>query len=77
MTGIEMLLKQFGIDPEKIKVELQGFGKEMLAEVTAIRESQTRIEKKIDSVLSIVETHLGYTEDTQESGALDGVSEGR
>lgn len=43
MTGIEMMLKSFGIDPEKIKLEL-GQAKEL-------------IEQKIDSIDSRLESH--------------------
>jgi len=57
MTGMEMMLKQFGIDPEKIKAEFAGVLKQttdnVMVEVNAIKAAQVRIEEKLDKVLSL------------------------
>jgi hypothetical protein len=52
-----MMLKSFGIDPEKIKAEFkqtfENVTASVMAEVNAIKETQARIEKKLDMVLEI------------------------
>lgn len=79
MTGIEMALKAMGVDPEKIKAEmkqtLEGVTKSVQAEVNTIKETQTRIEMKLDSLIA---WHLARNpevdsepNDKIESGMLD------
>jgi arsenate reductase-like glutaredoxin family protein len=77
-TGMQMMLKSFGIDPEKIKAELGGVLQETTAnvmrEVTAIKDAQLRIEQKLDLILlnqRIIDRGLVVEDDTVESGQFD------
>jgi hypothetical protein len=84
MSGVEMMMKSFGIDPEKIKAELGGILKtttdNVMREVTAIKESQLRIETKVDLILGVMNPQPEKEAEpenkllTEYSGQLDSVN---
>jgi hypothetical protein len=87
MTGMEMLMKQFGIDPEKIKAELSQVFKDTLTKIDTefkgIKDSQERIEAKLDfmgrylskidiiGALPVIESE---PDNGRDSGSLDTAS---
>jgi len=56
-NGMELMLKSFGIDPEKIKADFKQLFEtttaNVMGEVNALKEAQTRIETKLDKVLEL------------------------
>lgn len=82
MTGIEMMMKQFGIDPEKIKAEFAAGFQKVMERVESVEKTQTRIEQKIDGLIAWhlsrnpeVEANEVFDE-TKESGHLDSLPSG-
>lgn len=74
MTGIEMMLKSMGVNPEKIKAELTQAANEVvekiMKEVTDIKATQQRIEFKLDAILAERDKKDEFDPHT-ETGVLD------
>jgi hypothetical protein len=49
MSGMEMMLKSFGFDPQKIRVEAE----QLLLAVQQVAATMQRIESKLDKVLAL------------------------
>jgi hypothetical protein len=81
-TGIEMLMKSFGVDPEQLKQSLINARDEIIKKQDEINERLTRIELKLDeyqsSILSVDEA-IGLTnsEELEYGGRLDSSNNGR
>jgi len=56
-SGIEMMMKSMGIDPEKIKQDFkeqfENVTHKVMAEVAEIKATQLRIETKLDDILTV------------------------
>jgi hypothetical protein len=80
MTGMEMMLKSFGLDPTKIKTELTQMVDETVKtikkEQDLIKETLTRVEGKLDLLLAKndiqIDTGFELPEGVTESGNIDG-----
>jgi hypothetical protein len=77
MTGMEMALKSFGLDPAKIKAELTQILTttvlSIMAEVNDIKASQKRIESKLDLIIQHESIEYVISEEVTNgvSGKLD------
>jgi len=74
MTGIEMLLKQFGIDPEALKKQFTEAAQKVIGELAEIKASQARMEARIKILYEAA--FPDDVDDAVESGQLDSQPEG-
>jgi hypothetical protein len=80
-SGIEMMMKSFGFDKEKIKAEITAAAepviKAVMDRVTSIEETQKRIEAKLDTVIGTYAPHgMLDLPETHPAGATEELPEG-
>jgi|HubBroStandDraft_1064217.scaffolds.fasta_scaffold01182_8 hypothetical protein len=83
MDGLTMMLKSFGLDPEKLKSELktniESVTARVMERVESIEASQKRVEDKLDKIIAnqnALDRGLVLVEfdATKDSGALDSMN---
>lgn len=67
MTGIEMMLKSFGFDPEDMKNKVNAFQTDLANCLKAFDEKLNRIEAKTDEVLGLCRSIMTEIESTGET----------
>jgi hypothetical protein len=70
-TGMEMMLKSMGFDPEKIKTTLIEAKNEIMAQVESVNTKLARIESKLDALNAPETGQPASVQNTPQIGAIE------